>query len=367
MAYSFSTIDSRLNNIRDNTREGVDDIEDHAKRRAHRDPADVYEQALLDKTNNVEQTVHQQVDDVRQDVLRRRPQQGDPNYQYKAEQYQQFVRHAATGMDSMKGTFRTLFSRVGEVVRKIARWVRDNLPNIIVAIGTIFTKVVQAKESSGDGKRPLYRPAKEKSQMAKQSEQAREHGHDRQEKTPMTDGENDKRQHVETVYHENGGSSGKGGTATVKNQNQQEKGRHKRNMKDMSDKEQEKYFNDTINDFERMLINHVDELRDTIMSSRPDPEDPEYLDKKNLYVELVKGGTLMMEHLRKTITDLLTRYRLYLEELWETITSGKDPAPVTKKFEEHVDRYIQQRWDPIFDKMDQLAAEIEGKHKKEAS
>ncbi|CAF1039602.1 unnamed protein product [Didymodactylos carnosus] len=110
-----------------------------------------------------------------------------------------------------------------------------------------------------------------------------------------------------------------------------------------------------------MMKKHINEFRTLITCERPNPKDPDYAAKSALYLELVKGGTLMMEHLRKTITDLLTRYRLFLEELWEAISADKDPTPVTRKFEQHVDNYMQQRWDPLFDKFDRLSMSVEGK------
>jgi hypothetical protein len=145
----------------------------------------------------------------------------------------------------------------------------------------------------------------------------------------------------------------------LKTQNQQGNGPRQQEMKDMTEQEQEQIFRDALDDFEGMLARSIDEFRRTVMSARPDPKDPDYREKKEAYVEYVKGATLMMEHMRKTITDLLTRYRLFLEDVWEAISNEKDLTPITRQFDEHVDHYIQQRWDPIFAKVDQLEEKVE--------
>lgn len=137
--------------------------------------------------------------------------------------------------------------------------------------------------------------------------------------------------------------------------------RHRHNTKNLTEKEQDQQFRDALNDFEHMLARNIDEFRQTVMSARPDPKDPEYREKKEAYVEYVKGATLLIEHMHVTITDLLTRYRLFLEDLWETITNGADPTPITRRFQENVDNYIQQRWDPIFDRFDQLEKQMNGR------
>ncbi|CAF1287981.1 unnamed protein product [Adineta steineri] len=222
------------------------------------------------------------------------------------------------------------------------------------------------------GRRSLFRPDTEKQKEAQQWQQHTKLDTDASYETH--------RNNYRIVHHENGAADNSGGTATrtitlmqqeihralptlvlkLNTQNQHVKDRHQQKMKNMTEQEQEQYFHDALKDFERMLARNVDEFRQTVMSARPDPKDPEYREKKVAYIEYVKGATLMVEHMRKTITDLLTRYRLFLDDVWEAITNGNDPTPVTRQFQENVDNYIEQRWDPIFHKIDQLEQQVEG-------
>ncbi len=109
---------------------------------------------------------------------------------------------------------------------------------------------------------------------------------------------------------------------------------------------------------------HVDDFRDLVMSARPSVNDPEYEAKCKLYVEMVKGATLTMEHMKKTTTDLLTRFRIFIEDLWEGICEGKDPQKISNEFAKYVDEYIQASWAPMFEKLDRMIEEIDGQSTK---
>lgn len=142
MAYSLSNIDRAIGCIRDNTRSGVDNIEDYAQRNAKREPEDEYERALLDKSNKLEHSVHQQVDDIRDSVLSRRPNQTDPNYSLKKQQYMNYVQHATTGMTSLKGGIESLFLKVVDVVKRVVKFVRENFVGFFNFINNAFKVLV---------------------------------------------------------------------------------------------------------------------------------------------------------------------------------------------------------------------------------
>ncbi|CAF1039622.1 unnamed protein product [Didymodactylos carnosus] len=142
MAYSYNAIDSAVDDIRENAKAAVNDMERYSKQRAHREPVDVYEEVLLHKTQVLEATVQERVQSIREFVKNRRPDPNEWNYQQKADQYTKFVKHATTGLTSLRSTFKTLFSKLVEVVKRIARWIRDNLPNILSAIASIFRDIV---------------------------------------------------------------------------------------------------------------------------------------------------------------------------------------------------------------------------------
>ncbi|CAF1287998.1 unnamed protein product [Adineta steineri] len=142
MAYSVSNVDNKIDNIRENIQRGVNDIEDYAQQHAERDPEDEYEQALLDMTNDLEQSVHAALEDIRQLILSRRPAQTDPNYLEKKQQYSEYVQHATTGLNRLKASIRSLFTKLVGVVKRVVQWVRDHREGIYTFISNAFRVII---------------------------------------------------------------------------------------------------------------------------------------------------------------------------------------------------------------------------------
>ncbi|CAF4899444.1 unnamed protein product [Rotaria socialis] len=126
-------------------------------------------------------------------------------------------------------------------------------------------------------------------------------------------------------------------------------------------------FAQACDDFEHTIVSHVDDFLDLVMEARPNTNDPEYEAKRRLYIEMVKGATLMMEHMKRTTTDLLTSFRLFIENLWEGICDGKDPQKISDAFAKYVDDYIKAAWAPMLEKLDRMIEEIDGRAKDKES
>jgi len=142
MAYQLNHIDNRLHSIQRDTAQGVDNIQTYATSRATTEAADRYENALISRTSNLKNDISGQLDDLHEDIITRRPSPNDTNYKHKLEQYRKFLVHANDGIGSMKNLFSRLFSKLFEVVKKIVKWVRDHLPQIVSAIATVFSHII---------------------------------------------------------------------------------------------------------------------------------------------------------------------------------------------------------------------------------
>lgn len=111
-----------------------------------------------------------------------------------------------------------------------------------------------------------------------------------------------------------------------------------------------------------MLIRNIDEFRAIVMSARPPAStvnDPDYVEQRAMYCELLRVANSLMTNMQITINDVLTQYRLYIDELWDTICAGKDPSSITQAFQQKIEAHMKKNWDPVFVKADKMIADIE--------
>ncbi len=138
--------------------------------------------------------------------------------------------------------------------------------------------------------------------------------------------------------------------------------KHKEQLRGKSEKQQEEYINQHIESFREMLHRNIDEFQELVLSARPSPDaanDPDYEQQKEAYCELLKAATGLMSHMQATLNKVLTDYRLFIEELWDAICAGKDPSPISARFQQQTDTYMKQSWDPVFARADKMMEEIE--------
>jgi hypothetical protein len=137
---------------------------------------------------------------------------------------------------------------------------------------------------------------------------------------------------------------------------------HAEQIKGLSEKEQEAYVTRHVNAFRDMLIRNIDEFQAIVKSARPSAaavNEPDYAERRQMYCELLRVATGLVANMQTTINEVLTRYRLFIEDLWDTICEGKDPLPITTAFQQETEAYMKQTWDPVFAKADKMMADIE--------
>ena len=142
MSYQLRDIDNQLHRIHTNTARGVDDIQDYAMSRAGNETIDKYEKELMQRVSSLKSDINGQLDSFEQDMNSRRPSLNETNYEQKRQQYREFLIHADDGLETMKGSFARLFSKLYEIIKKIVKWITNHWPEIISAIAAIFGSVI---------------------------------------------------------------------------------------------------------------------------------------------------------------------------------------------------------------------------------
>ena len=140
------------------------------------------------------------------------------------------------------------------------------------------------------------------------------------------------------------------------------KEKHEHQFKSKSEKQQEDYLNQHIQSFRDMLFRNIDEFQAIILSTRPSSasvNDPNYEEQRIAYGELLKAAMALMGKMQETLNTVLTDYRIFIEDLWEAISNGKDPNPISERFQQQIDAYMKQSWDPIFAKAEEMMQDIE--------
>lgn len=130
----------------------------------------------------------------------------------------------------------------------------------------------------------------------------------------------------------------------------------------MSEKDQEQHIVQQINELRDILIHNIDEFRDIVLSARPqasEANNPNYVEQRNMYCDLLRTATGLMANMETTINDLLTEFQFYIDDLWNAICADKDPSSIVREFQLKVATYMRTHWDPIFARADEIIANIE--------
>ncbi|CAF0973605.1 unnamed protein product [Adineta steineri] len=138
--------------------------------------------------------------------------------------------------------------------------------------------------------------------------------------------------------------------------------KHAEKLKGLSEKEQEAYIMQHINAFRDTLLRNIDQFQAVVKSARPSAasaDQADYEEQKQMYGELLRVAIGLTGNMQKTLNEVLTRYRLLIEDLWEAICADKNPAPISGKFQQEIEAYMKETWDPVFAKADKMMDDIE--------
>ena len=124
----------------------------------------------------------------------------------------------------------------------------------------------------------------------------------------------------------------------------------------------EQYFQQNINELREILLKNLDDFHKLVSSAKPSKSsihDPHYAEKEEAYRELVILATVLMEKMKETIKKLLGQYRKYLDDVWDAICAGEDPALIANEFQNGMNILIKNTWDPIFSELNKVISQLE--------
>ena len=117
------------------------------------------------------------------------------------------------------------------------------------------------------------------------------------------------------------------------------------------------FIDDMVNDFQGTFTRNINDLRERIKSARPDPSDPDYAFKMQLYQELLNTMVPVIQKIQALAGQILNELRALIDYLWDDIckNSGKN---VDRLLEEHADRTETNIRKTFLDPLDLLEAKL---------
>ncbi len=126
----------------------------------------------------------------------------------------------------------------------------------------------------------------------------------------------------------------------------------------------DEYLTSNLQDFKSELMNSIDNFHQMVLSAKPNPvkqrKDPEgYQIHMENYQHFLKLANELVKRMQESFNDIFTRYREHIDELWEAICQGQDIRHVQRQFEQYMQQNMAHYWRPVFDRADQLIADID--------
>jgi hypothetical protein len=118
------------------------DLKEYATEHASGDTPEDMETALKTRIKTMKSQMDQQLHDLEQSVLTRRPQRDDPDYEGQRSFYKQFLTEATSGLDRFRAVLESFFKKLSEAIERIVSWVVEKLANIIISIADLFETLI---------------------------------------------------------------------------------------------------------------------------------------------------------------------------------------------------------------------------------
>lgn len=96
-----------------------------------------------------------------------------------------------------------------------------------------------------------------------------------------------------------------------------------------------------IGDLQNTFTRNINDLRERIKNARPDPVDPNYAVKMQLYQELLSTMVPVIQKIQTLITEILNELNTLINQLWDDICKNNSQQ-VDRLLEEHAHRTEMQ-------------------------
>ncbi|CAF1413899.1 unnamed protein product [Adineta ricciae] len=125
-------------------------------------------------------------------------------------------------------------------------------------------------------------------------------------------------------------------------------------------KQLDAFVDEMIGDLQNTFTTNINDLRTRIKGARPDPSDPDYADKMQLYQNLLVTMVPVIQKVQSLADDILNDLQTLMNQLWDDICKnnarGVDELldNHARRTEEKVKKTFLEPFDVLEDKLSQI-------------
>ncbi|CAF1349298.1 unnamed protein product [Adineta steineri] len=280
-----SYIETRARTLRDSI--------EAATRDRNASNATALEQRIDRESDQFVDDVTRRLNIMRDEIKGRRPtDERHPDYSTRMTQYQQFVSLASVGVNRVTSWVNLIFKKIIDVIKQTVEWINDT------------AQTSSNHNNSSDINRGVDATGATSSSTLTQT--------------------------VTTSIRKNC-SELKTLVLRLKPDNRQP------DLSSLDSKQLDTFVDEMIGDFQNTFTNNINDLRARIKSARPDPSDPNYTIKMDLYQDLLTTMVPVIQKIQSLAGQLLNELQALIDQLWDDICKNNG-REVDRLLDEHAHR-----------------------------
>ncbi len=114
-------------------------------------------------------------------------------------------------------------------------------------------------------------------------------------------------------------------------------GGHQPDLSSLNPKQLDAFVDEMIGDLRDTFTHNINDLRERIKSARPDPSDPKYTVKMELYQELLTNMVPVIQKIQSLAGQILNELQALINHLWDDICKNNGKG-VDQLLDEHAHR-----------------------------
>jgi aminopeptidase C len=140
----MSSFDQLSNSFKTSTQQRLHNLENEVLRLTPTESnINDLEAKLKHKVENVKEDLNNQIDDIQNAVISRRPDRNDPNYASKRAQYEKLLAESVKGIDLLQAFLQNILNQLKQTVTLIIDWISKKIANISQLIKGAFAIIFQ--------------------------------------------------------------------------------------------------------------------------------------------------------------------------------------------------------------------------------
>ncbi|CAF1431220.1 unnamed protein product [Adineta ricciae] len=131
-------------------------------------------------------------------------------------------------------------------------------------------------------------------------------------------------------------------------------------LSSLDSKQLDAFVDEMIGDLQNTFTTNINDLRTRIKSARPDPSDPDYTTKMQIYQELLNTMVPVIQKVQSLADDILSDLQALMNQLWDDICKnnarGVDQLldNHARRTEEKVKKTFLEPFDVLEEKLSQI-------------